>query len=108
MDNLIQQLQQTPKWKKFEEWYNKQDYSMTCYGESFGDECYSHYEQGFIDLKISFQKGVFEKFIEQKFEIHFDGSYTLFHKHIWEYVIDNEKLLRCNSFEELLIWYFNN
>lgn len=105
--NLIQQLQQTPKWKKFEEWYNKQNYSMTCYGEYFGDECYSHYEQGFIDLKISFQKGVFENFIEnQGFEIHFDGSYNLYKSN--KYIIVEDRLPHWVSFEELLIWFFNN
>lgn len=98
--NLIQQLQQTPKWKEFEEWYNK---NTRAWVWAIPINIY-----GFEDIPVEFQKGVFEKFIEQKFEIHFDGSYTLFHKHIWEYVIDNEKLLRCNSFEELLIWYFNN
>lgn len=103
MDNLIQQLQQTPKWKEFEQWYSKQDYSIPMEGYLERD-----YIVGFDDLDFEFTKGVFEKFIEQWFEIHFDSSYTLYHKHVWEYVIDNNKLLRCSSFEELLIWYFNN
>ena len=99
--NLIQQLQSAPKWKEFEDWYSKQEFYLPFY--DFGV-----FDNGFVRYEFEFQKGVFEKFIEQKFEIHFDGSYTLYHKHIWEYVIDNDKLLRCTTFEELLIWYFNN
>lgn len=99
--NLIKQLQATSKWKEFEEWYNAQGYFIPL------DGVYQLHRT-FIEFPLEFTKGVFEKFIEQKFEIHFDSSYTLYHKHVWEYVIDNNKLLRCSSFEELLIWYFNN
>ena len=101
--NLLKQLQKTSKWKEFEEWYNKQDYTTPMEGYLERD-----YIVGFDDLAFEFTKGVFEKFIEQKFEIHFDSSYTLYDKHIWKYAIDNNKLLICASFEELLIWYFNN
>lgn len=100
--NLIQQLQATPKWKEFEEWYNKQDYFMPMEGFREID-----YIIGFDDLDFEFQKGVFEKFIEsQGFEIHFDGNYHLYCNQ--SYILVNNKLPNWNSFEELLIWYFNN
>ena len=106
--NLIQQLQTSPKRKEFEEWYSKQSYSMNCYGESFGDEVYSHYEQGFVDLEISFQKGVFEKFIERQeavFEQTCSADYSNKTYSIWTVETGYKK---SKSFEELLIWYFNN
>lgn len=104
--NLIQQLQATPKWGEFEEWYNKQEdiitlHNPTCY-------CKGDCINGciwLIDLPFMYQKGVFEKFIEsQGFEIHFDGNYHLYCNQ--SYVLVNNKLPNWKSFEELLMWYF--
>lgn len=96
--NLINQLQQTPKWKEFRTWYNQQNYRV-------GLE-HANDESMFIELEFEFQKGVFEKFIESKnYQVHYDGSYNLYNR---DYVLVNGKLPHWNTFEELLIWYFNN
>ena len=49
--NLIQQLQQTSKWKEFDAWYTEQEYCLPL---------------RFIELPLEFTKGVFEKFIESR------------------------------------------
>lgn len=100
--NLIKQLQKTPKWKVFEEWYDKQDYSTPMGGYLERD-----YIVGFDDLEFEFTKGVFEKFIESqgyKIITHVEKGtsyYSLYRKgEVLSYGSD--------SFEKLLIWYFNN
>ncbi len=97
--NLIQQLQTTPKWKEFEEWFFKQNYSV-------GFE-YANDESMFTELEFDLQKGVFEKFIEQ------NSNYflTLITSELGVHSITVENLVDkylFYSYEELLIWYFNN
>lgn len=96
--NLTQQLQQTSKWKEFEEWYNNQLYTLSLNGYAT-----TKHELGFVDLPFSFKKGVFEKFIESKRQSYWQGEsgthYLTYPKVSCE---------EFNSFEELLIWYFNN
>lgn len=72
--NLIEQIQQTPKWK---------------------------------ELEISFQKGVFEKFIYETSKEAIEVSDILGDECYYTYIgyDDHNKF---DSFEELLIWYFNN
>lgn len=115
--NLIQQLQQTPKWKEFEAWYEStslhyyiQLYTMHSLG---GDPV-----DGFVDLSFSFQKGVFEKFIKNQgyhlcTERRKNGKglvlvpilYVIPQKgDSWTQCLINDN---CDTFEELLIWYFN-
>ena len=116
--NLIQQLQQSPKWKEFEEWYNNYIEEVDEYeigqlvylaeitSENINDVGYCNtYGVNFCFLPPEFQKGVFEKFIAQNYQVHYDGSYNLYNGN---YVLVNGKLPHWNSFEELLIWYFNN
>lgn len=92
--NLIQQLQATPKWKEFEEWYDKQIYHLPLLGLGEGGE-----ELGFSDLSFPFNKGVFEKFIEsQDVILNINDGY----------ITGKDVYHVANSFEELLIWYFNN
>jgi predicted 2-oxoglutarate/Fe(II)-dependent dioxygenase YbiX len=102
--NLIQQLQATPKWKEFEKWYS------TYYGvhKAVNINLYQSSDYlGFTQLPFEFQKGMFEKFIKNNgFEIHFDGSYNLYKSN--KYIIVNDRLPNWISFEQLLIWYFNN
>lgn len=98
--NLIQQIQETPKWKEFEEWYNIQGYFVPL------DGIYQLHKT-FIEFPIEFQKGVFEKFIEQ------NSNYflTLITSELGVHSITVENLADkylFYSFEELLIWYFNN
>ena len=107
--SLIQQLQKTPKWKEFEEWYNKQDYSIPMEGYLERD-----YIVGFDDLDFEFTKGVFEKFIESQeavFEQTCSADYSNKPYSIWTaYSIWTVETgyKKSKSFEELLIWYFNN
>lgn len=130
--DLIQQLQQTPKWKEFEEWYNnfyiKNNHvpSLVTLGQ----------------VPVEMYKGVFEKFIEsrgcnvekQLYDIPYEERAEMSenellkvrYKEAWfirtvvivsdTYTpvclnpIDNylNRVVPFNSFEELLIWYFNN
>ncbi len=101
--NLIQQLQATPKWKEFEEWYK----DRYMYGKGT-----DHVNNVLFEHKIKHQhfdewKGVFEKFIESqgyKIITHVEKGtsyYSLYRKgEVLSYGSD--------SFEKLLIWYFNN
>lgn len=133
--NLIQQLQTTPKWKEFEEWYNVQGYFVPL------DGIYQLHRT-FIEFPIEFQKGVFEKFIEsrgyniekqlhdlpreERAEMSEKDLLKVRYKEAWfirtvvivsdTYTsiclnpVDNylNKVIQFDSFEELLIWYFNN
>lgn len=111
--NLIQQLQQTPKWKEFEEWYKKQDYTIL-----FGNiNLHIGYRIGLIELPFEFQKGVFEKFIESQ------GYHLCTERRknrngvvivpvlyrisepadAWTQCLVNDN---CDSFEQLLMKYF--
>lgn len=112
--NLIQQLQATPKWKEFEEWYNK--YLTTLSTCTVGDKVHLDdinkdnlndlyggcvYAVNFCFLPLEFTKGVFEKFIESQ-------GHNLYQE-IDVYQLDSCPVTRCEeSFEALVIWYFNN
>lgn len=96
--NLIQQLQATPKWKEFKEWYYP--YYM---GWSIPMK-ETKTTTGFTFLHPDFQKGVFEKFIESRGQKYYKGQYSDSHYLTYPKSACEE----FNSFEELLIWYFNN
>lgn len=132
--NLIQQLQVTPKWKEFEEWYETQNFDI------YFTPVYDY--PGFTELEISFQKGVFEKFIEgrgyniekqlhdipheERAELSEKELLKVRYKEAWFIrtvvtvsniytpvclnPLDNylNKVTPFDSFEELLVWYFNN
>lgn len=97
--NLIQQLQATPKWKEFEEWYEQKQYNLPLISEDY----YGRWYIGLNELSFEFQKGVFEDFIESQGQSHWLGTYST-HYLIYPKVAYEES----NSFEEFLIWYFNN
>lgn len=92
--NLIQQLQATPKWKEFMEWYEEKKHLDI---PSFPI---------FLSYDLILQKGVFEKFIDDEgLVIKIEGMFPKQHYCIFQ----DSKILRTHkSFEELLIWYFNN
>lgn len=119
---LIEQLQQTPLWEKFEQWYlNNRDLLN-----------FPHINY-FNGLDFCFQKGVFEKFFESKeliventvispLNIPEEFRKDLYEKKICQkwylrstYITKTEYYTICindvknpfNSFQELLIWYFN-
>lgn len=104
--NLTKQLQQTPKWKEFEEWYLKQSFILPFIEiqPRYDDDPYI---LGFWSLEFEFQKGVFEKFIESNEHVfeQTSGRVGFVTYSIWQLETGYRK---SNSFEELLIWYFNN
>lgn len=92
--NLIEQIQQTPKWGKFTEWYEKNKHLNIPPLPIF------------LSYEVMLQKGVFEKFIESQHGIleqdHTGNGYCY---SIWD---SQEGYDEFKSFEQLLIWYFNN
>ena len=118
--NLIQQLQQTPKWKEFKDWYNQyidtvfwkydigQFVGLSEITEENSKELgYSDtYQVNFCFLPPEFQKGVFEKFIENQGNIvEQQHTESKMEYSIW---IPNNHYVFFDSFKQLLIWYFNN
>lgn len=111
--DLIQQLQTTPKWKEFEEWYIKQqvqDRGTTSWW--YIDLQLKDREEDrfltFPQLPFEFQKGVFEKFLESQgniFEQSHNGGGCGYEYSIWS--LENGFEMN-RSLEELLLWYFNN
>lgn len=104
--NLIQQLQATSKWSEFQKWYKtipelQYPYSI----DSIKLACGNFY--AFKNFPFMFQKGVFEKFIESRGcnVITWVGEYQIeYCLHAKDYVAGKD----FSTFEELLIWYFNN
>lgn len=91
--DLIKQLQKTPKWKEFEEWYNS-FYIQNEHVPSLVT---------LVQVPPEMYKGVFEKFIDSQGQSYWYGNSGT---HYLTYpMIASEEF---NSFEELLIWYFNN
>lgn len=120
--NLIQQLQQSPKWKEFEDWYNQ--YLVDIDSHIVGnlvhlediekdnqEDVYSgcSYGVNFCFLPFEFQKGVFEKFIESKGFI-IEQWYKTSAKQMYMclFIYTHVESIFEGTFEELLIWYFNN
>lgn len=101
--NLIEKLQATPKWKEFEEWYK----DRYMYGKGT-----DHVNNVLFDHKIKHQhfdewKGVFEKFIESrrtKVTCFPTDSDELEYGLYWKGHVAG---MNHNSFEELLVWYFD-
>lgn len=100
--NLIQQLQTTPKWKEFKEWYNAQGYFIPL------DGVYQLHRT-FIEFPLEFTKGVFEKFIEsQGFFIEQWYKTSMKQMYMCLFKDTQTESIFEGTFEELLIWYFNN
>lgn len=122
MNTLIQQLQVTPKWKGFEEWYNKFVPTYSLGNKAWLKDIDSTTREGevdFLGLPIEFQKGVFEKFFESEgyhlcTERRKNSSGLIVIPVLYKIPLPVEEWSMClvndtcNSFEELLIWYFNN
>lgn len=112
MSDLIKNLQKSPNWSEFEEWYR----SNYGYGHIPIDSwyCGGDPKPGFETLPLEFQKGVFEKYADLKGyrisqEFDFDASVELETSDGWIYGIidDIHRCLRFRTFEELIIWFFN-
>ena len=133
--NLIQQLQQTSKWKEFDAWYE-------IWRQSHSKNYHTFNLSVFKEYCIDIQKGVFEKFIEsrgynvekQLHDIPYEERAEMSEKELLKVrykeawfirtavivsdtytpvclnPIDNylNRVIPFDSFEELLIWYFNN
>lgn len=115
--NFISELQKTPKWREFEQWYL---YTFHPYGNIplFGWYCGGDPKPGFNDMSFDFQKGVFEKYLlDQGYHLcterRLNGNGLVLIPVL--YRIPEENALSgwclindtCDSFQELLIWYFN-
>lgn len=98
--NLIEQLQTTLKWGEFEQWYegwresNKKNY------HTFNIEVFKQY-------CLDIQKGVFEKFIESREGV-FEQTEDAYCNKTFSIWTIQRGYTKNKSFEELLIWYFNN
>lgn len=108
--NLIQQLQQTPKWKEFEEWYYTQmvdnNYISPIDVWLSSENSDTSFQIGAFNLPFDFLKGVFEKFIcKDATNITVDGYLG---KETYSSILNKSEWKWFNSFEEFLIWYFNN
>lgn len=92
MENLIQELVKTPRWSEFDDWF----FVRTNVGRI-----------EFKEMDFMFQKGVFEKFIEENgYEIYNDSNcYNLYKNGL--FILNDNRLLNYNSFQELLIYFFN-
>lgn len=102
--NLIQQLQTSPKWKDFEDWYDNQGYYLPLH--DFGI-----WEKGFVNFEFGFQKGAFEQFIESQGYCIEQYQKSPSNNLMWTTLFKQEPNtfgLFSGTFEELLIWYFNN
>lgn len=106
--NLIQQLQTTPKWKEFEKWYRIQPEFTAPYlineVELDRGNLYA-----FKNFPFMLQKGVFEKFIESQGFI-IEQWYKISVKQMYVCLFNDaqKESIFEGTFEELLIWYFNN
>lgn len=91
---LLEQLNKSPKWPEFVNWYKEQSYQVPLDDNDL-------YQLGFIELPFEFQRGVFEKFIE-------DNSHIQRHTDATEWYLWTEKTGNkyFETFEQLLIYYF--
>lgn len=101
--NLIQQLQQSPKWGEFEEWYEQKQYNLPLVGGDY----YGRWYIGLDELSFEFQKGVFEKFIESREGV-FEQTEDAYCNKTFSIWTIQQGYTKNKSFEKLLIWYFNN
>jgi hypothetical protein len=97
--SLIEQLKQTPKWSGFEKWW--------CDNYFLKVLVYNHINisfECFCSFPFEFQEGVFKKFIEQ------DSVIAKYRTHYNISVLKEDCLIQddFNTFEELILWYFNN
>lgn len=85
--NLIQQLQITPKWNEFYNWFVYSNIGLEV-------DFYT-----FIKYPFMLQKGVFEKFIKDEGDV-----FNPCDLYVWS----SNNIHHADTFEELLIWYFNS
>lgn len=122
--SLIRQFQTTPKWKEFERWFDQTYKDLVISGcpevkfEKLTSNSIKDTDIFITLLPFEFLKGVFEKFIESQ------GYHLCTERRInrnglvlvpilykipekgdnWTQCIINDSL---DTFQELLIWYFN-
>jgi hypothetical protein len=125
--NLIEQLKQTPKWSEFEDWW---DIHYLGYCKVINPSYDSFlYIDNWCDFPFEFQEGVFKKFIESQNKWNYilvhindnrwqlglsylgnnqDMVYNLYYYDRNNLESDFEIDVTFESFEELILWYFNN
>jgi hypothetical protein len=104
--NLIEQLKQTPKWKEFEQWWNN-TYCKTLrylFLQNTKEENCKMCFKVWCDFPFEMQEGVFKKYIEQ------DSVIAKYRTHYNISVLKEESLIQedFETFEKLILWYFNN
>lgn len=135
MKNLIEQLKQTPKWSEFEQWWND-NYKLEIFihapayepynGVTIKREYLSFFR--FLSFPFEFQEGIFKKFIESQNKWNYvfvcfndekckktkdyignqhDVAWNFYYTNVDNAQSDFELDLYFNTFEELIIWYFN-
>jgi hypothetical protein len=126
--NLIEQLKQTPKWGKFEKWFDTtytQNYLLQTNDVIEYPGTYLEFEY-WCDFPFEMQEGVFKKFIE--FQNNWNYVFIQYKDKIEEfkgnqsdvcynfYYTDGDDLsedafeidVTFDTFEQLILWYFNN
>lgn len=135
MNNLIQQLKQIPKWVEFEKWWDKEYSTVVKACNKYWDsDCNTHISiyldfKAWCNFPFEFQAGVFRKFIESRNKWNsitvdysnkksisepykgnqYDFEWTFFNRnHDISISEDSDYCVQFDTFEELIIWYFNN
>lgn len=103
---LIEQLQVSPKWNEFKAWYVKQQIQQqggTIWWNINLQEPKYEEDIVFNDLPFEFQKGVFEKFLQDsEIKLH---QYNTGWCQITRFYPPFAKT--TDTFEEILLWYFD-
>lgn len=103
---LTEQLKQTSKWNEFEKWfdetYTKNYMLRTCSSFQYPGT-YLDFEY-WCDFPFEFQEGVFKKYLEQ------DSVIAKYRTHWNISVLKEDYLIQddFDTFEEIILWYFNN
>ena len=103
----IERLKKTPKWDEFESWYNNHyNYGNVPFNSWY---CEGDPKSGFIDLDFSFQKGVFERYLGScGFTLIIPDFIDKVKYAIAKPLFPGRTYVEGDSFEALLIWFFNN
>ena len=102
--SLIEQLKQTPKWIEFEKWW--------CDNYFLKVLVYNHINisfECFCSFPFEFQEGVFKEYLKSNKHIitnHIEEDEELFDIYSLKYG-DSLTYDLFNTFEELILWYFN-
>ena len=102
---MIEQLKVLPLWSKFELWYHMQDFRVPQ-----SDNLWPPIMSFEHDYSFEFQKGVFEKFLGSiNYHILKESSgREASIKYCLSIRYEPQYLFQAKTFEEVLLWAFNN